>query len=147
LLNNNGILFIEVPWIEAKDASPHNIYFKAHINYFSVDTLIASASKYFDVVKSDTSSNLRVLFKVKPKPEYLRLPCLESVEKLEMRLSQKGWREYLFNGAAVQKFINKISRIVEEQKVPSITPKDILDDLLEKETAKRVKAAPNMHDK
>ena len=35
LLNNEGSLFIEVPNIETKDASPHNIYFKAHIHYFS----------------------------------------------------------------------------------------------------------------
>ena len=63
--DGDGILFIEVPNIETKDASPHNIYFKAHIHYFSASTLTSAASNYFEKIDEDIGSNLRIIFKRK----------------------------------------------------------------------------------
>ena len=40
-----GHVFIEVPWIETPRASPHNIFFRAHLHYFGVATLAACASR------------------------------------------------------------------------------------------------------
>jgi len=73
LLNQNGMLLVEVPWIETMDASPKNIYFKAHIFYFSIDTIVACASPFFDVVEIDTTSNLKILFKAKKTDRYCGL--------------------------------------------------------------------------
>jgi hypothetical protein len=78
-LNQNGKLVIEVPWIEATDASPNNIYFKAHIFYFTPDTLMAAASQFFDVVLIDTSHNLRIIFQAKAKKTALKLPDRKTV--------------------------------------------------------------------
>jgi len=130
LLNTKGKLFIEVPWIEVNDASPHNIYFKAHIFYFSTDTLVSCASQFFDVVKIDTSSNLKILFEAKTDPTSLILPSKESVARLKIRLYEKGWGEYLFKGKGLVKPIKKIARAINESRVKGIPPKEILDGLV-----------------
>ena len=129
-LNENGILFIEVPWIETRDASPHNIYFKAHIVYFSIDTLLACASCYFDVLTIDTTSNLKVLFKAKHSPTALRLPSRSSVDAARKRIKERGWIEYLFAGKGLFKPIRKLSRSIEERKVNGLSGKKIADDIL-----------------
>ncbi|MDQ7089533.1 MAG: class I SAM-dependent methyltransferase [Methylococcales bacterium] len=129
-LTPNGVLFIEVPWIEAKDASPHNIMFKAHLFYFSIDTLIACASQYFDAFKIDTDSNLKIFFRAKATPSPINYPSDRSVEKVKQRMNSKGWFEYLFEGKGIQKPIIKIMRHLEEAKVKNAQPKEILDTLL-----------------
>jgi 2-polyprenyl-3-methyl-5-hydroxy-6-metoxy-1,4-benzoquinol methylase len=68
VLNDDGYLFVEVPNILQKDASPQNIYFKAHLFYYSKYTLISAASRYFDPISVADDGNLRVLFKKKQKP-------------------------------------------------------------------------------
>lgn len=129
LLNSNGVLVIEVPWIETNDASPHNIFFKAHIFYFSVDTLVACASQYFNVVKVDTSSNLKIFFRVKDSPSEIIYPSNVSVNNLRKRIKNKGWFEYLFKGKGLHKPIHKIIRGIEEGKAKTYQPKEILDKL------------------
>ncbi len=138
LLKTNGTLLIEVPWIETNDASPNNIYCKAHIFYFSADTLIACASRFFDVTKVDTSSNLKILFEAKANPTSLKLPGMESVDRLKIRLHKKGWSEYLFKGKGLVKPIKKITRFIDESKTKGIDPKAILDLLC-------TPAAPGRH--
>ncbi len=132
LLNHNGTLAVEVPWIEANDASPHNIFFKAHIFYFSTDSLIACASKYFDVIKVDTSNNLSILFKARETVSDVKLPSTESIHKLRERLKNKGWIEYLFKGRGLQKPLINIFRGLEESRAKNQRPKEILDNLLRK---------------
>lgn len=132
LLNHKGTLAVEVPWIEASDASPHNIFFKAHIFYFSVDSLIACASKYFDVTKVDTNNNLSILFEAKESISNIKIPSQESVDKLRDRLKQKGWLEYLFKGKGIQKPLKNFIRGFEESKALNYRPKEILDNLLSK---------------
>ena len=81
-----GHVLIEVPNIETNDASPHNIYFKAHIHYFSEATLIASASPYFEVVVSDNSSNLRILFKKRTERQEPVLPSASQIQFTKKRV-------------------------------------------------------------
>ncbi len=131
LLKQGGKLLVEVPWIEAQDASPHNIYFKAHIFYFSADTLSACASQFFNVLHIDTSSNLKILFSAKSKPSPITLPESRSVARTRKRLRSKGWLEYLFQGGACIKPVKKLIRAVEESKMDGAKPKDILDGLVE----------------
>ncbi len=132
LLNQGGTLSVEVPWIEANDASPHNIFFKAHIFYFSVDSLISCASKYFEVLKVDTNNNLSILFKAKQNISDIEYPSQQSVNKLKNRLKSKGWIEYLFKGKGIQKPLRNFIRGFEESKALNHQPKEILDNLLHK---------------
>ncbi|MGB1237108.1 MAG: class I SAM-dependent methyltransferase [Pseudomonadales bacterium] len=130
-LNPGGHLFIEVPWIEAADASPKNIYFKAHIYYFSIDTLIACASQYFKVVSVDTTANLKVIFQLRDTKAPLLLPGQHSVEQLKTRLACKGWLEYLRHGG-LKKPLHKIQRSITERKVRGQSPTGILNAIHQK---------------
>jgi 2-polyprenyl-3-methyl-5-hydroxy-6-metoxy-1,4-benzoquinol methylase len=127
LLEEQGNLLVEVPWIETNDASPHNIYFKAHIFYFSVDTLISCASQFFEVVKVDTTSNLKILFRAKKHPTSLVLPSSSSVDSLRTRINEKGWVEYLFNGRGCLKPFRKLIKIFSENRVKKNSGKQIID--------------------
>ena len=129
LLNPSGRLLVEVPWIETNDASPDNIFFKAHIFYFTADTLTACASRFFDVIKVDTTNNLKVLFQAKANATALVLPAPASVTRLKKRLDEKGWWEYLIKGKGVVKPFGKLSRSLEESRSSSLPPRQILDGL------------------
>lgn len=133
-LHDRGKLLIEVPWIEANNASPHNIYFKAHIFYFSVDTLIACASAFFDVLAVDTSSNLKILFQAKTTPDTIVLPSAHSVARLRKTLQRKGWIEYLFAGKGYRKPITKLRNWLTETRLANRPPRTILDELFAKMT-------------
>ena len=131
ILNKEGILFIEVPNIETKDASPNNIYFKAHIHYFSAPTLTSAASKYFEKIDEDIGSNLRVLFKRKDSVEdNLVLPSLEQVDYSALRLQEKGWFEYLISGRGYKKLPLKIKQLYTESRLNYDRSVEVLDDIL-----------------
>ena len=131
LLNNEGSLFIEVPNIETKDASPHNIYFKAHIHYFSSSTLTSAASKYFEKIDEDIGSNLRILFKRKDTVEEdLTYPSLEQINHSALRLQEKGWFEYLINGRGYKKLPLRIKQLYTESRLNYDSSIEVLDDIL-----------------
>jgi 2-polyprenyl-3-methyl-5-hydroxy-6-metoxy-1,4-benzoquinol methylase len=131
LLNEEGSLFIEVPNIETKDASPHNIYFKAHIHYFSASTLTSAASKYFEKIDEDIGSNLRILFKRKDSVEdNLIFPSLKQVDHSALRLQEKGWFEYLISGRGYKKLPLKIKQLYTESRLNYESSIEILDDIL-----------------
>ena len=131
LLRENGHLFIEVPNIETNDASPHNIYFKAHIHYFSASTLVSAASKYFDKIDMVSDSNLRVLFKRKEVVDDLTLPSFEQVAQTTMRLQKKGWFEYIFKGDGYKKLPLRLSKIFIESRINHTTGIGILNKIIE----------------
>ncbi len=131
ILNPGGIFFIEVPNLLQKDASPHNIFFKAHLYYYCRFTLQAATSKYFDILTIEDSGNLNILCKRKSLPlnDYV-LPSKADVKFIQTRVEDKGWIEYLFAGGGVLKPLKKIRRIVEEKSIPIMSPKDLLDSLI-----------------
>jgi 2-polyprenyl-3-methyl-5-hydroxy-6-metoxy-1,4-benzoquinol methylase len=131
ILNDDGYLFVEVPNILQKDASPHNIYFKAHLFYYSRHTLISAASRYFDPISVTDDGNLRVLFKKKQKPlDAEILPSRNDVAHTQKRLEQKGWIEYLFSGGGILKPFKRIKQIYIENKLDkSLKPRRLLDEL------------------
>jgi len=131
-IKDNGYLFIEVPNILQSDASPHNIYFKAHLFYYSKYTLISTASRYFDPVYVEDHGNLRVLFKKKSNVlEAICLPTKDELQTSQQRLSKKGWFEYLFVAGGLIKPILRIKRIISEYFFANNKPREILDKLLE----------------
>jgi 2-polyprenyl-3-methyl-5-hydroxy-6-metoxy-1,4-benzoquinol methylase len=129
LADKEGYVFIEVPNIHATNVSPHNIYFKAHIFYFSSAALIACASPYFEPLKIDDSLNLRVLFKRKPQESPISLPAKEEMSYTAERLRQKGWLEYLFIGGGIFKSILKLKQLVQESQLRHKNAQDILHSI------------------
>lgn len=131
VLNDDGYLFIEVPNILQKDASPHNIYFKAHLFYYSRYTLISAASRYFDPIYVTDDGNLRILFKKKQKPlDAEMLPSISDVAHTKLRLQQKGWIEYLFSGGGISKPFKRIQQIYIEKKLnKALNPRRLLNEL------------------
>ena len=131
-IKDNGYLFIEVPNILQSDASPHNIYFKAHLFYYSRYTLISVASRYFDVVHVEDQGNLRILFRKRANIlETICLPTHNELQTSQQRLSKKGWFEYLFLGGGLIKPILRIERIISEYLISKKKPREILNTLLE----------------
>lgn len=126
LVDKGGYVFVEVPNIHTANASPHNIYFKAHIFYFSSAALIACASPYFEPLKIDDSSNLRVLFKRKPQESPISLPAKEEMSYTAERLRKKGWLEYLFIGGGIFKSMLKLKQLVQESQLRHKNAKDII---------------------
>ena len=129
LLTDNGYLFIEVPNIETNDASPHNIYFKAHIHYFSEATLISAASNCFEVIATESQSNLRVIFRKKSAYEKLVLPSKVQVDNTNKRLKQKGWLEYIFRGSGYQKLYYRVKSIIIEAMLSKQSGLDLLQKI------------------
>jgi 2-polyprenyl-3-methyl-5-hydroxy-6-metoxy-1,4-benzoquinol methylase len=133
IVKNNGYLFIEVPNILQADASPHNIYFKAHLFYYSRFTLNSLASVYFDLVKVDDTGNLKILFKKKSIPsQKVNLPTTQECQIAKNRMSKKGWLEYLFIGGGIFKPFLRIEKIIAESLLNQKSPRQILDDLYKK---------------
>ena len=130
-VNKGGILFIEVPNIETKNASPHNIYFKAHILYFSSSTLTSSASKYFEKIHEEVGTNIRIIFKKKDfVGEKTSLPSFEQVNKMASRLQEKGWLEYLLYGGGFKKLPSRLLKIFLESRLNYKSSIQVLDNIL-----------------
>lgn len=130
-LSADGRFLIEVPNILQKDASPHNIFFKAHLFYYSRHTLIAAASRYFEVISLEDSGNLMILFKKRAEIlDQQQLPSSDEVALIQTRLKQKGWLEYLFAGGGLLKIFTKIKQARLEKTLPKIPPKALLDSLI-----------------
>jgi 2-polyprenyl-3-methyl-5-hydroxy-6-metoxy-1,4-benzoquinol methylase len=130
VLAEEGRLLVEVPNILQKDASPHNIYFKAHLFYYSRFTLIAAASRWFEPVEVEDRGNLRVLFRRRAIPlPAIELPDERSIGSTRQRLADKGWIEYAFAGGGLLKPLRRMRRIFAEAMLPKGSPKDLLDRL------------------
>lgn len=130
VLKEDGLLFIEVPNILQEDASPHNRFFKAHLYYFSKQTLAACASKYFDVIKIEDTGNLKILFKKKTSAtETLELPNQEDIDNIINSITNNGWLNYLFNGKGILKPFTKLKNLAIEYQIGNVDPKTLLDSL------------------
>jgi len=131
LLNEDGLLFIEVPNIESFSQSPDNTFFKAHIHYFSAATLIACAGQYFDSIDLDNSdNNIRVLFSKRSSIKELELPTKIDIETSKTILAQKSWFNYVFKGKGYQKLLTRIKVIAQDNNLSKSTSKEILDSII-----------------
>lgn len=130
LINRNGLLVIEVPNIEQADASPSNIFFKAHLFYFSAATLIACASKHFEPLVISNTGNLSIIFRKRAEEGATLLPSESDLQNLKKRLRQKGWLEYLTIGGGWKKPFKKITSALVESGMAKMPPKDILNAAL-----------------
>ena len=130
ILSDQGYLFIEVPNILQKDASPHNIFFKAHLFYYSRFTLEFALSKYFELIAIEDKGNLLAMFKKRSQSlaEH-QLPSTDDLAAQLERLERKGWSEYLLEGGGLFKPLRRVRQMIEESKVKNMQPKQLLDEL------------------
>lgn len=130
LLVDGGHLIVEVPNITQNDASPHNIYFKAHLFYYSRPSLITAASQYFDPIYVEDVGNLFVVFKRKVNAAVdLSMPSNVDVQQVSRRLKEKGWGEYLLEGGGLTKVFKRIPKALSERKVKTMEPRSILNQI------------------
>jgi SAM-dependent methyltransferase len=130
ILRDEGHLLVEVPNILQKDASPHNIFFKAHLFYYCRFTLTAAASRWFETVHIEDSGNLMILFKKRREVLVsIETPSEGDVRAILYGLGKKGWIQYLFSGGGLLKPIHKLARATAEGLLGKCSPKQILDDL------------------
>lgn len=129
VLSDGGFLFVEVPNILQADASPHNIFFKAHLFYYSRYTLLSAASPYFEAVKIEDEGNLRIVFRKKTfDSEVFEPPSIDSIKLTKERLKAKGWIEYLFRAGGVFKPFRRLRQMHREFSLdPQLSPKQVLD--------------------
>ncbi|MEY3202599.1 MAG: hypothetical protein RIR70_2149 [Pseudomonadota bacterium] len=130
-LRPGGLLLIEVPNILQKDASPHNIYFGAHLFYFSLETLRALASPWFELVKADSKGNVFALFRRRDTQAPRALPSALDTQLALARLKKKGWVEYLTEGGAPMRLGRRIAQRFTEMRFRHQAPRQILDQLFD----------------
>jgi len=137
-LNEQGHLVIEVPNIHQADASPHNIYFKAHLFYYSRFSLMAAVSKYFELVAVEDSNNLHMAFRKRTEPlQSMILPSSAQIRLTQHRLTQKGWAEYLVEGGGWKKVFRRVAKAAEESVLGKMPAREILDKVWEKKKQKQ----------
>ena len=130
VLSLQGHLVIEVPNIHQANTSPHNIYFKAHLFYYSRFSLMAAASQFFELVHVEDKGNLLMAFRKRAVPLHdIVMPSSAQIKFTQTRLRQKGWGEYLFAGGGLLKPVARIKRIIDESCLNRSRPKDILDQV------------------
>lgn len=122
LLHPDGLLVIEVPNIEQADASPANIFFRAHLYYYSASTLIYAASEAFEPVLVEHTGNLRAIFKRRPALVAACRPAAQQIEQTKQRLREKGWLEYLFKGGGWRRPFERMANRLREATQASSTP-------------------------
>jgi len=128
-LRSGGYLFIEVPNILQSDASPHNIYFQAHLFYFSLNSLLSLTSPFFELITHEDRGNLRVLLKKRLSIADTVYPSADRVRADLHQFEKKGWLNYLIVGRGYSKLLNRARRIIEESAVKSYRPREILDSI------------------
>jgi 2-polyprenyl-3-methyl-5-hydroxy-6-metoxy-1,4-benzoquinol methylase len=129
-LRPGGFLVIEVPNLQQNDASPSNIYFKAHLFYFTRYSLLAAASRHFELLCMEDGGNLQIALRRRAEPlaEPL-LPTPAQVEITRARLREKGWVEYLFAGRGLVKPLRRLERLWGEARLGRRAPRQLLDSL------------------
>jgi len=130
-LKPGGFLVVEVPNILQLDASPHNIFFKAHLTYFSLTALRTVFSAEFDLVASEDKGNLKAIFQKREAPlDEIVLPSTNCLAQELSLFSRKGWITYLFQGRGYTKLLRNIQRHFTEKRFTNHSPKHVLDSLI-----------------
>jgi 2-polyprenyl-3-methyl-5-hydroxy-6-metoxy-1,4-benzoquinol methylase len=122
-----GYALIEVPNIEQADASPANIFFHAHLIYYSTATLLFAADEWFAPLRVVDNGNIRVLFGRRDSPKPGALPQRHTIDRTLHRLDTKGWIEYLSVGGGWRRPIQRLKRLPTELYVRKLTPLQTLE--------------------
>lgn len=128
-LTPQGLFFVEVPNLIQKDSSPHNIFFRAHVQYFNKDTLLSLTSKHFECLTVEDKGNLKAVFRKRGALQVPQLPTPAVVLANAARFRAKGWADYIFAGGGWKKPFSRLRRSTQERAIRSLDPREILDRL------------------
>lgn len=129
LLRPNGIFFVEVPNILQKDASPHNIFFAAHLFYFSSNSLGNILRPYFDLLRIEDKGNIKMILRKSDTADEEICNSYQSARGDYQVFIQRGWLQYFFFGNGWLKPIRKALKWCDELAVYRLQPKQILNVL------------------
>ena len=130
ILRPGGLWVIEVPNILQTDASPHNIYFKAHLFYYSRHSLGAATSRFFDVGHLHDDGNLFAVLARRSEPlNQMLLPTAEDLQHARRQLAAKGWWQYLTVGGGWRKPAQRVRRLLQERQIPEVRARELLQNL------------------
>lgn len=133
VLREGGVWVVEVPNILQTDASPHNIYFKAHLFYYSRYSLEAATSRFFKVAHLHDDGNLFAVLTKRTEPlAQAQLPRAEELDSARQRLAAKGWWSYLTEGGGWRRPAQRVRRWLLERRLPTTSPRELLDTLYER---------------
>lgn len=130
-LRPGGLLVVEVPNILQFDASPHNIFFKAHLTYFSLTALKTLFSAEFDLIAAEDKGNLKAIFRRREVPlDQILIPSADCLFRERSLFARKGWITYLTQGNGHTKFVRNVLRGFSEKRYINHGPKQVLDGLI-----------------
>jgi 2-polyprenyl-3-methyl-5-hydroxy-6-metoxy-1,4-benzoquinol methylase len=128
-LKDEGVLFVEVPNILQVDASPANIFFRAHLFYFSKSTLCSVMNKYFEPIYSTDKGNLKIVFRKRKVLISENSSIFGYAQDEWLTFAQKGWLQYLTLGNGWKKPFIKLKNNFVELSLFALKPKEILDSI------------------
>ena len=130
ILRENGVWVIEVPNILQIDASPHNVFFKAHLFYYSRWSLATATSRYFDVLHLNDTGNLwAVLVKRSTPRDGLQWPQAQALALARQQLAAKGWWLYLSAGGGWRRPAQRVRRWLQERRLPAVPARQLLEQM------------------
>jgi hypothetical protein len=140
-LRGDALLYVEVPNMLQRDASPHNIYFRAHLFYFSIHTLKATLSGHFDLLKFDDRGNVRAIFR---KRGIARRACFQARSRQPPPSPFSNGKAGLtisLPGGGILKPFKRLRQASRERTLTGMPPKLVLDALMTKHRAKKIRGA------
>ena len=136
VLRPGGLWVIEVPNILQTDASPHNIYFKAHLFYYSRHSLAAATSRFFELCHVHDDGNLFAVLAKRPEPLGQMLwPSAEDLQHARRQLAAKGWWQYLTVGGGWRKPAQRVRRLLQERQIAQTQARELLQSMHDRRKA------------
>ncbi|MCB1360521.1 MAG: methyltransferase domain-containing protein [Rhodobacteraceae bacterium] len=127
LLNDDGLLVIEVPNFGSPLLPPRNTFFKAHINYFTEPTLRMLGSERFTVEHARADKDLYMIFRKRAgtQPQDTA-PRSEALRIAEDRFARRGLGEYLAHGGGLSAFRKLGRQIATRKAIKGRDPRAVL---------------------
>lgn len=128
LLDDKGLFVIEVPNFGSPQLAPSNTFFKAHINYFTPETLYSLASPLFETVTTSIGKDLLVILRKRDAP--VARDTRQDAAALAVardRFRRRGALEYLRNGGALSVFRKIGQAMATRNAIANKTPRAILE--------------------
>lgn len=130
-LRPNGILAIEVPNALQADASPHNIYFSAHLYHYNALSLDRLLGTHFKRVWYQDRGNLCVVYRRLDEPTSQSAIDAQALRLALHTFKSRGWLSYLTEGRGWAKPLRRIQQRRFERQFSQSTPREILDRVYE----------------
>lgn len=130
LLEDDGLFAVEVPNFGSPALAPGNVFFKAHISYFTPPMLELLVAGRFAPVEMRAGKVLYAVFRKVPvhKPDTDALRAASRALSAE-RLRRRGLAEYLRHGGATAVFRTAKARLHAALATRNRTAREILDRL------------------